>query len=315
MAKKLILKAVRRFYKEIFAESKVPPHTDLKGEEVANYIAKKIEEGGPFFVARLGANEFNCISGYVQGKKKGLSKYKKYITSELDCYDLNDEIITQTYECAGVFPPTNTIFEKFAELSLNDLKDVDMLGVWLKEDNLLKKQLATKIRIPLKDIEPYYHEHPWSKALAGKDVLVIHPFAKSILSQYGKQALLFQNKDTLPKFNLKVIQSVQSIAGQPTPFLDWFEALEHMKNEIDNTKFDIAIIGCGAYGLSLGAHIKRTGKQAIHMGGATQLLFGIRGKRWDEHPTISKMYNEHWIRPLSEETPKDKNKVEDGCYW
>ena len=44
-------------------------------------------------------------------------------------------------------------------------------------------------------------------------------------------------------------------------------------------EFDVAIIGCGAYGLPLAVEAKRMGKQAIHMGGATQVLFGIKVNR------------------------------------
>ena len=56
-----------------------------------------------------------------------------------------------------------------------------------------------------------------------------------------------------------------------------------------------------------------TGHAAIQMSGALQLLFGIRGKRWDDHPIISKLYNDAWVRP--EETLAHKEKVEGGSYW
>ena len=49
-------------------------------------------------------------------------------------------------------------------------------------------------------------------------------------------------------------------------------------------------------------------------GGATQLLFGIKGFRWDS--VLEKtFYNEHWIRPDSSERPKGAEKVEGACYW
>ena len=88
-----------------------------------------------------------------------------------------------------------------------------------------------------------------------------------------------------------------------------------MQDQISQVDFDIAIIGAGAYGLPLAAYCKRIGKQAIQMSGATQLLFGIKGKRWDDHPVISKFYNESWVRPNSNETPTKKGKVEGGSYW
>ena len=55
--------------------------------------------------------------------------------------------------------------------------------------------------------------------------------------------------------------------------------------------------------------------KGIHMGGATQILFGIRGSRWDRMPFFQQLYNEYWIRPLAQETPANFKKVERGCYW
>jgi hypothetical protein len=85
--------------------------------------------------------------------------------------------------------------------------------------------------------------------------------------------------------------------------------------EVEKVDFDIAIIGAGAYGLPLAFHVKSLGKKAIHMGGATQILFGIKGKRWDHHEVISKLYNEHWVRPLPSERPEHYYDIEKGCYW
>ena len=54
------------------------------------------------------------------------------------------------------------------------------------------------------------------------------------------------------------------------------------------------------------------------MGGATQSLFGIKCKRFDEAPDYShirQFYNTSWTYPNESETPFDSNKVEGGCYW
>ena len=45
------------------------------------------------------------------------------------------------------------------------------------------------------------------------------------------------------------------------------------------------------------------------MSGATQLLFGIKGKRWDDHPVISKLYNPAWVRPDETEGISNKENV------
>jgi hypothetical protein len=98
-----------------------------------------------------------------------------------------------------------------------------------------------------------------------------------------------------------------------------------MEDRMDSTEYDIALIGCGAYGFPLAAHAKRMGKKAVHLGGALQILFGIKGKRWED-PNYSvgfgnrtnpylEMFNEYWVRPSADECPKDAKSVENGCYW
>ena len=74
-------------------------------------------------------------------------------------------------------------------------------------------------------------------------------------------------------------------------------------------------VGAGAYGLPLAYHAKKLGKKAIQLGGPTQILFGIKGKRWDDHDVISKLYNSYWVRPSADETPSNYKAVEEGCYW
>ena len=161
--------------------------------------------------------------------------------------------------------------------------------------------------------------------MKGKKVLVVHPFSESIECQYKKREKLFDNPDVLPEFgSLTVIKAVQSMGGECKGFRDWFEALHHMEEKIDKVDYDVVLIGCGAYGLPLAAHCKRQGKKVIHLGGVLQLLFGIRGNRW-ERDTYGKgwpgidysklLSNPYWVRPLEMEVTKNAKKVEEGCYW
>ena len=114
---------------------------------------------------------------------------------------------------------------------------------------------------------------------------------------------------------METIQAVQTIGENKVGFNDWFEALDYMKEQIIQKDFDIAIIGCGAYGFPLAAYVKALGKKAIVMAGATQLLFGIKGKRWDNNPMINRFYNDYWVRPTIAEKPNAADSVENGCYW
>lgn len=159
---------------------------------------------------------------------------------------------------------------------------------------------------------------PFSYAFKDATVLVIHPFEETIRSQYQNYDKLFANKKILPSFNLKTFKAIQTINKEiDTRFATWFEALDWMTQEINKISFDIALIGCGAYGFPLAARIKNMGKIAIHCGGATQLFFGIKGKRWEEEQKElgSKLFNNYWVRPNEKETIKNISDIEGGCYW
>ena len=89
-----------------------------------------------------------------------------------------------------------------------------------------------------------------------------------------------------------------------------------MEDEIDRCEYDAVIIGCGAYGMSLAAHVKRRGKVALHLAGWTQMLFGVYGERWvSQQPKYSSVINDYWIRPSDNERIKNGSMVENGCYW
>jgi hypothetical protein len=198
------------------------------------------------------------------------------------------------------------------------VRQLDAIGVWFNrgENDLVREFCPRADLVPLMSLEPYYHEDPWSVQLSGKKVLVIHPFAETIAENYAqRRQLLFNDSRVLPDFDLHVLKAVQSIAGEHTEHISWFDALSYIKSQMEAADFDVCIVGAGAYGLPLAAHAKKLGKMAVHLAGATQILFGIRGRRWDDHSIISRLYNEHWTRPKSGETPSHYRKVEDGAYW
>ena len=161
---------------------------------------------------------------------------------------------------------------------------------------------------------------PWTAALRGRRVLVVHPFKASIEQQYHtNRARLFANPDILPEFaELTVVKAVQSQVGHhPHEFATWFDALEFMKRQIDATDYDVALLAAGAYAVPLAAYIRGCGKKAIALGGTLQLLFGIKGRRWEiEMPHIGRaLFNEYWIRPKPHEHPPGYLAIEEGCYW
>jgi hypothetical protein len=194
------------------------------------------------------------------------------------------------------------------------------MGVWFNqyEDVVCNTYCPDAELVDLDCLEPFRFSNPWSSTLAGRKVLVVHPFVESIKKQYAeKRRLLFPSPDVLPDFELLTLKTVQSIAGSKVDFATWFDAYHHMCYEISRIDFDICIIGAGAYGLPLASFAKQLGKQAVHLGGVTQILFGIKGRRWEREyaDSTAKLFNEHWVRPLPSETPANKDKIEKSSYW
>lgn len=274
----------------------------IAAEKANEMIGGMIQSGKPFVVSRFGSTELSVILS------REAHKYHRY-------YRNNDDNL-----CAlsGFFPNDEHLINRFCELILSEISQIDLLGVWFSslEEYIIGEYMQDTRLTYLVAVEPYVYKHPWSKMLEGKKVLVVHPFEASIISQYSRREKLFKNPNILPQFELKTVKAVQTIAGEKDErFATWFDALDHMRNEISKIDFDIAIIGCGAYGMPLALEVKKMGKQAVHMGGATQLLFGIKGARWDNNLGIAGMYNEYWIRPGKDEQCKDSSIVEGGCYW
>lgn len=315
----VLLKETRIFYTKLIKSSNKKPglKLDYHRQSASDYIKEKLSSNKPCMISRIGSNELKATLNYLDIISNGgfVSKSVKYIRSEIGPFWWDDEIKFLMRNGAGFFPASAAYLERFANLMLSDLQSVDVLGSWLCDEIRLANFFLNARIVCLTDLEPYYHYEPWSEVLEGKKVLVIHPFEESIKKQYAKRSVLFKDSRVLPKFELKTLKAVQSIAENKTDFTDWFDALTWMCNRISEIDFDIAIIGAGAYGLSLASFVKSIGKKALHLGGATQILFGIKGKRWDKLPFFRQLYNENWARPLPKETPDNFYIIESGCYW
>lgn len=221
---------------------------------------------------------------------------------------------------AGVFPMTDDIIHRFSKQVLKDCQMIDILGSYLWEEEYLSEEIKNCKRVNLEAFyAPFLWENPWSKELKGKRVLIITPFVESINEQYRCRTLIWENKEVVPDFaDLIFIKAVQSQAYEKTCFLDWFEALDYMESQIEEKidKFDVALIGCGAYGMSLAAYVKKRGKLAIHLGGWLQFLFGVYGKRWvEDQPEYARFINKAWVRPKKTEKIQKIDAIENGCYW
>lgn len=282
----------------------------VMGKSKTNHqIADMIQKGSPFMVSRFGNTELSVMTTVLKRRLFGN-------TQETD--SRFQEWFQNLQDLSGFFPNKPELAEEFTDLMLESCKKIDIMVMFhCHLDDYVMTEYMPRSKVTfLNHIEPWRCKTPWTAALKGKKVLVIHPFEESIKSQYQKRKLLFPNEEILPEFELKTLKAVQTIAGEQDERFDtWFDALEHMFEKAMKIDFDIAILGCGAYGLPLAAKLKEAGKQAIHMGGVTQILFGIKGRRWVDNPRAEIVFNDTWVYPKESETPKKSKVVENHCYW
>lgn len=289
---------------------------DKKGNEVQDYIKVLLEVDKPVMIARFGSTELTAMEGYRCAINT--NNIYKYLTKRIGHIGYTNYIARNMWELSGFFPSNPKTLDRFCLMMEELIPMVDVLGSWRIEEHLFDAELRNAVKVPMPDLEPYYFDNPWTPALEGKKVLVVHPFEDTIRKQHeaGRYECLFADRRLTPNYELQTIKAVQSIAGnKPAEFDDWFQALDWMNAEIDKRDFDIAIIGCGAYGFPLAAHVKQIGKKAVHLGGAVQNLFGIRSRGMENTEWFKKTVNDYWVRPSEEETPKGFDKVENGLYW
>jgi hypothetical protein len=276
----------------------------------------------PTMISRFGTVELDSLI-WAFYLKNPIRRYSDFITQQIEHWQFPRYVFPALENNAGFFPANEETLLAFYYIYISDMREIDVLGSWQKREVFFKSALPNAHYIRLADLgPPVASREPWTELLAGKNILVVHPFEDSIRFQYSRREKLFLDPRILPEFNLITLKAIQSIGNNAVPFDTWFQALDFMKSRISAIEFDIALIGCGSYGLPLAAHVKRLGKKAIHFGGALQVLFGIKGKRWDENigkgwdeNSVSEVYNDYWIRPLDTDRPSNFMKVEDGIYW
>ena len=280
----------------------------------------------PVMIARFGGCEMNILTNYL-GIKKGFKGCLDFVRARQDQWWWMAKRVDDMVNNSGFFPREEWAFNQFSELLLEDMKDIDVLASFTRRECYFKDVFESKPKLHLLLMEPWFASQPWTRVLKGSKVLVVHPFSELIESQYKKnREKLFPGTEILPEFELETVKAVQSLGGVNADFSSWFNALDWMKAEIEKHDFDYCLIGCGAYGLHLAAHVKRMGKKAVHLGGVLQMLFGIKGNRWEDHnyglPSVGipygwyqGLFNEFWVKPDVSYRPQNASQVEGACYW
>jgi len=290
----------------------------------AQQICDMIKGSEPFFIGRNGTIELEALFFWLTRRKEG------------DGPSYPDRYLETMNRNAGVFPQTDESVDAWCQQYCEALGELNGLAAgWFKplqhiEAAILKYYASgSEFRCPLRSLEPYYVPPAlqWTRQLAGKRVTVVSSFADSIRKQIEGENFprIWTNANegllNPPGITWSYVKTGYAPAlalgrsGWPRGIDCWQDAVAHVVRAVTESDADVAIIGCGGLGMLIGAELKRQGISAILLGGATQILFGVKGRRWATHSVISDFWNDAWVWPAEAETPKGAVLVEGGCYW
>ena len=280
----------------------------FRGEACMIDYAKKLLEESPFLAGKIGGAELMALEFMDHKIKLNWPRGWSW-----------ERPVRRLHNNAGFFPIEKKAFLKWHELMADAIASTDFLCNWQTDPflRLYENKLIESLAPESKSIKHDMLSRLILPTIAPFRWLVVSPFVKTMKKQVihlkdihdpeGKNSIDWDYIARTCQFVRCPFQSHL----EPSPYASWEDGLEKLTMEVSSKDFDLALIGAGAWSLPLGSRIKKMGGSAIHLGGEMQLFFGIRGKRWAN----GSIYNSAWANSDPEDTPKNANRVEDGCYW
>lgn len=275
----------------------------LSPSEGSEWLLTALNEGRPVAAGKIGASELRAMRAVLGTPSKK---------------SLPDPLLHELHLHSGVFPAASESLRSFVDVYCPALSEIDLLAVWFNQgEQAVVDQWAPQATLArLLAFDSYFHAKPWTHGLAGKRVVVVSPFARSIEQQYARRQEVWAKVPwLLPEFELQTVRAPLSDYLVPSSFPNWTAAFHDLRDRLLSQTFDVALIGAGAFSLPLVAAAKVAGRSALHLGGTTQIIFGVRGGRWDVNEGFSSLMTDAWVRPSGDEVPSSFRKMEGGCYW
>ncbi len=178
--------------------------SNCNGQAASDVIRERLLAAEPCMITRFGRTELRTILRRWNRTKSGLVPgICRYALGKQGPFWWDDEIRGAIRDLSGFFPCTNDALDKFSDLFLRDLRQIDVLGVWCPGEAALAGHFPRAKLIPLTDLEPFHQADPWTVALKGRTVLVVHPFEQSIRKQYQSVMFCLLTQGCCPSLRLR----------------------------------------------------------------------------------------------------------------
>lgn len=282
-----------------------------------------IVESNKEIINTINSNKVFIIARFGLGPETTLC-YNYNVNKKINNNNLNNVL-----RICGIYCKNNniTVFEKYFEELNNAIENSDILACFnnsnIESIQNVYSTMYNLTKIHSRSLEPFYvmqdNEIPWTHYLFGKKVLVVNPFTDSMKKQIDNNFQIFKDKKIFLDDQEFIFYKSFQTHGNHYIHNNWLETFTIMCNDIEKLEFDIALLGCGGYGLPLCNFIKtKMNKSSIYIGGGLQLLFGVMGHRWinrDDWKKIIKENNTNFIYPSNDEQLDNKNTIENSAYW
>jgi len=298
--------------------------TQQEVDDGAEQILNCFNSNEPFFIGRNGSSEMMVFDYWLKYRTVGVP--------------WRSDLIGRLRNNFGVWPITSSSLDAWCKDYHDALSRVNGISAgWFKpladaEHQFIKRVVPAAFTMPLRCLEPYYvrPDLRWTTALADKDVAVITSFTKTVQGQLDRidplkiWSSLEAPESILPptvRWHLVKSYFPPNVSGDHETgwasigVESWEQAVDHLVAEVLKTPATHAIIGCGAIGMNVAGRLRAKGLSVLLLGGAVQVLFGVRGRRWENHGVISKFWNDSWVWPEESECPPNAQTVEGACYW
>lgn len=287
---------------------------------LGEYIASKIEKNDNFIIMKMAEIE-NSVAYFARMRKHDgiplteLSSYVKCLPSYLK--RLRGIKISSTESLIKFSQATMSAFSKCEMLGLYESWGYEYVEFSESHKYFIDTYAKTRKNIWMRafDVYNYIHDSPWTLALRGKRVLIISSFAESIREKIPIRKEIY-GIDLLPECEVTAILPPQTQLGNPSQEFDielniFFKSLDDIRDT-----YDYALVSAGGYSAIICDYIFRGGKSSIYVGASLQMMFGIKGGRWDKYSSdIIKLYeNDSWSRPKISEHPAGIRTFSDTVY-
>ena len=277
----------------------------MSPEHGFTHLQDLIQTKSPFFIGRLSGTETRFC-----GLRHASKPTDAWMIKEMQLW-------------SGIHLTSEEDAAKYVEAFTGAVDSCDKLGVWdgsmytqaIEFYEYAREKYSQKY-IPAQSLEPYYYfnEPSYRPLFVNKKILVITSHEQTVRHQ------IIYNDSLFPK---KIFENCRFIVVRaPLQYAEccdgrpWTTHFEELKSRIQGLKFDVALVGCGGFGMPICNFIyKEMNSSAVYVGGALQLFFGIIGTRWLSNMKIRALRNSAWCWPLASDKPRGFLHGESQSYW